>query len=78
MRLRWLAVAVFVCGTSVPHGALAATVTRSNFGRMPGGTMVEAATLRFGSARLAPGQVYRNEIIYTFSHSGAAGAGRPR
>lgn len=47
MRLRWLAVvAACAWGTSVPHMALAATATRSNFGSMPGGTMVEVVTLR--------------------------------
>jgi aldose 1-epimerase len=30
----------------------------------------------FGSARLAPGQTYRNEIIYTFSTAGQRGTGR--
>lgn len=32
----------------------------------------------FGSARLAPGQTYHNEIIYTFSNTGRGGAGRPQ
>lgn len=46
MTLRWLAIpAACACATAGIGGAAAATASRSDFGRMPDGTAVEAVTL---------------------------------
>lgn len=51
-------------------------MTLRSFATFAACACLAAGLPNFGSARLAPGQTYHNEIVYTFSTAGVRGAGR--